>query len=142
MTDELPLPEPAGWVTTRSKIGGGYTNVYSNGLKRPGYGPELNALLPVMPVYTADQLRAAIAADRAQRVGWLPANPDAMDIRKSYLVANAKGEVAPWIRGVIHNNVGTANDWQYGEGITHYMPLPPAPTQTPPATAQTQEPKV
>ena len=46
----------------------------------------------------------------------------------SYLVADAvRGFVAPHIRGVIHNNVGTSWDWQYGEAITHWMPLPPPP---------------
>lgn len=46
----------------------------------------------------------------------------------SYLVADAvRGNVAPYIRGVIHNNIGTAHDWQYGEAITHWMPLPRPP---------------
>lgn len=45
----------------------------------------------------------------------------------TFLVANAKGQVAPKIRRIIHNNVGTAYDWNYGEAITHWMPLPSAP---------------
>lgn len=45
----------------------------------------------------------------------------------TYLVACAAGRVAPHIHGVIHNNPGTAHDWNYGEAITHWMPLPPAP---------------
>jgi hypothetical protein len=46
----------------------------------------------------------------------------------SYLVADAAtGSVAPYTRGMIHNNPGTPNDWQYGEAITHWMPLPSAP---------------
>ena len=46
----------------------------------------------------------------------------------TYLVADAvRGMVAPHIRGVIHNNPGTAHDWQYGEAATHWMPLPEAP---------------
>ena len=46
----------------------------------------------------------------------------------SYLVADAvRGNVAPYVRGVIHNNTGTHWDWQYGEAITHWMPLPPPP---------------
>lgn len=55
-------------------------------------------------------------------------NPDERGGREgSYLVANAKGQVAPHIRGVIHNNVGSPWDWEYGEAITHWMPLPEAP---------------
>ena len=47
---------------------------------------------------------------------------------ETYLVADAgRGMVAPHIRGVIHNNSGTAYDWQYGEAATHWMPLPEAP---------------
>lgn len=50
----------------------------------------------------------------------------------SWIVADAKrGYVAPYIRGVIHNNPGSMWDWQYGEAITHYMPLPPAPEVKP-----------
>lgn len=51
----------------------------------------------------------------------------------TYLVADAqRGFVAPHIRGVIHNNPGTAHDWQYGEACTHWMPLPASPaTQEP-----------
>lgn len=45
----------------------------------------------------------------------------------SHLVANAKGQVAPCIRGVIHNNVGTKWDWDFGEPVTHWMPLPEPP---------------
>jgi hypothetical protein len=46
----------------------------------------------------------------------------------SYIVANAVlGHVAPYICYVIHNNVWSTFDWQYGEAITHWMPLPPPP---------------
>jgi Protein of unknown function (DUF551) len=49
----------------------------------------------------------------------------------SYLVASAvQGLVAPCVQGVIHNNPGTKWDWKYGEAITHWMPLPPAPEAT------------
>ena len=49
----------------------------------------------------------------------------------TYLVANSKrGFVAPYIKGVIHNNVNTNWDWQYGEVITHWQPIPAAPTDT------------
>lgn len=48
----------------------------------------------------------------------------------SYLVADAeRGFVAPYTRGLIHNNPGTPHDWQYGEAITHWMPLPAAPSE-------------
>lgn len=45
-----------------------------------------------------------------------------------YLVANSKGQVAPHIDGVIHNTVGSDWDWEYGESITHWMPLPKPPS--------------
>lgn len=47
----------------------------------------------------------------------------------TYLIANAKGQVAPCIRGIIHNNVGSAWDWNYGEAATHWMPLPAPPSR-------------
>lgn len=47
----------------------------------------------------------------------------------TYLVADAiRGFVAPHIGGIIHNNAGTEWDWQYGESITHWMPLPEPPS--------------
>jgi hypothetical protein len=77
-----------------------------------------------------DALRTALAqpaAPDAQPVAWQPIETMPED-GGSYLVADAvRGMVAPRIRGVIHNNPGTAHDWQYGEAITHWMPLPPAP---------------
>lgn len=42
----------------------------------------------------------------------------------TYLVTCAAGYVTPHIRGVIHNNVGTPWDWDYGGAITGWMPLP------------------
>lgn len=50
--------------------------------------------------------------------------PTALD---TYLVANAKGQVAPCIRGIIYNSPGTANDWNYGEEVIAWMPLPDPP---------------
>ena len=58
---------------------------------------------------------------------WQPIETRPEGAGQTYLVANSKGQVAPWIRGVIHNNPGTAHDWQYGEAATHWMPLPEAP---------------
>lgn len=46
----------------------------------------------------------------------------------TFLVAGAGGQVVPYIRGVLHNNVGSPWDWNYGEAITHWMPLPDAPS--------------
>lgn len=66
-------------------------------------------------------------ASRQDQQGWRPIKTRPNSIEESYLVANASGQVAPVIRGVICNNVGTANDWGYGEHITHWMPLPAAP---------------
>jgi len=60
--------------------------------------------------------------------GWQPINTRPTDPDATYLVANGRGQVAPWIRGVIHNNVGSVWDWEYGEAVTHWMPLPPPPT--------------
>ena len=48
----------------------------------------------------------------------------------SYLVANAaRGVVAPYVRGVIHNNTGTNWDWNYGDSVSHWQPLPAPPAQ-------------
>ena len=60
-------------------------------------------------------------------MNWQPIETRPKGADETYLVANNKGQVAPWIRGVIHNNVGSAWDWAYGESITHWMPLPEAP---------------
>ncbi len=60
-------------------------------------------------------------------MNWQPIETRPEGAGQTYLVANSKGQVAPWIRGVIHNNPGTAHDWQYGEAATHWMPLPEAP---------------
>jgi hypothetical protein len=60
---------------------------------------------------------------------WISVETQQRPDEGTYLVANAKGQVAPWIRGVIHNNVGSAWDWEYGEAITHWMPLPQHPPQ-------------
>lgn len=65
---------------------------------------------------------------------WQPGHPP-KDAPGTILVANAKGQIAPRIRGIIHNNIGTANDWHYGEAITHWMPLdslPPVPSKEKP----------
>ena len=49
----------------------------------------------------------------------------------SYLVADmSRGFVAPIVRGVIMNNPGTSNDWEWGDNVTHWMPLPNPPTYT------------
>ena len=69
---------------------------------------------------------AAIAALQEPQ-GWGPIETAPKD-GSTYLVADAvRGMVAPHIRGVIHNNPGTAHDWQYGEAATHWMPLPTPP---------------
>ena len=74
-----------------------------------------------------EAVRAAIAALQAEPQGWGPIETAPKD-GSTYLVADAvRGMVAPHIRGVIHNNRGTAHDWQYGEAATHWMPLPTPP---------------
>ena len=58
---------------------------------------------------------------------WQPIETRPVNSDGTYLVANKKGQVAPWIRGVIHNNVESPWDWSYGETVTHWMPLPEPP---------------
>jgi hypothetical protein len=62
--------------------------------------------------------------------GWQPIQTRPDGLRHMYLVANARGQVAPWICGIIHNDpaAGTQHDWQWGEAVTHWMPLPPPPS--------------
>lgn len=60
----------------------------------------------------------------AWRSGRPPNNGD------SYIVANDKGQVAPYVRGIIHNNVSTPWDWNYGEAIVAWQPLPTYSTAT------------
>ena len=63
------------------------------------------------------------------RDAWQPVETFPMDIDGTVLVANKRGQVAPWIRGVIHSNVPN-HDWEHGEAITHWMPLPAPPRST------------
>lgn len=58
-----PVPEPTGWVTMWPVMGGGYKPCYSHGAKRPGYGPELDSLLTVYPVFAAGWADAQPACD-------------------------------------------------------------------------------
>jgi hypothetical protein len=44
----------------------------------------------------------------------------------TYLVTDGK-HVAPMVRALIENNVGTPWDWDFGAKIPHWMPLPGAP---------------
>lgn len=64
-------------------------------------------------------------------MNWQPIETRPQNLTDTYLVVNTKGQVAPWIKGVIHNNTGTKWDWDYGEAITHWMPLPEPPTKSP-----------
>jgi hypothetical protein len=73
--------------------------------------------------YLQDCYAAMLAAAPAADGGWLPMDSFPHD-GGTYLVMNSKGEVAPHIRGIIHNNIGTANDWHYGEAVTGWQPLP------------------
>lgn len=58
---------------------------------------------------------------------WQPIETRPQITHGTYLIANDKGQVAPWINGVIHNCPGTPWDWNYGVSATHWMPLPAAP---------------
>ena len=75
-----------------------------------------------------DEAFAVGAASVSQWRTMEDAGDDANDKPLAYLVANAKGQVAPLIRGIIHNTVGSPWDWNYGEAITHWMPRPTPPT--------------
>lgn len=48
-----PCHDPHGWVTWWPRPGGGHSPIYSHGATKPSYGPELNALLTVYPVFAA-----------------------------------------------------------------------------------------
>jgi hypothetical protein len=66
--------------------------------------------------------------------GWQPLDTRPKEFESTYLVTNGL-QVAPWIRGIIHNNAGTAWDWEYGSNIIGWMPLPsPLKTSTEPGT--------
>jgi hypothetical protein len=64
----------------------------------------------ILPLYTSP------------RVVWLSPETLPKD-GGTYLVKNDKGQVAPHIRGVIHNNAGSSWDWNYGESVTGWMHL-------------------
>jgi hypothetical protein len=68
-----------------------------------------------------------MSQDKPVLQGWINAEERLRPKKGSYLVANRKGQVAPWIDGVIHNQAGSAWDWEYGEAVTHWMPLPSPP---------------
>lgn len=60
---------------------------------------------------------------------WQSIDTRPQSLESAYLVTNGK-QVAPWIRGVIHNAPGTACDWEYGSYIIGWMPFP-APSYVP-----------
>lgn len=76
-------------------------------------------------------LKKAITAylNHKPSMEWMPIESRPSELNMTYLVTNEKGQVAPWIRGIIHNNVGTAWDWDFGSAITHWMPLPSPPSE-------------
>lgn len=76
-------------------------------------------------------LLAAAPQSGKKEDGWLPIDTAPKD-GSTHLVVNDKGQVAPRIRDIIHNNVGTAHDWCSGAHATHWMPLP-----SPPSKAET-----
>ncbi len=63
----------------------------------------------------------------AEPSGWRPIETAPSEMPRAYLIANASGQVAPHIDGVIHNVAGSAWDWNYGESITSWQPLPQPP---------------
>jgi len=60
--------KPHGWVTMWPAMGGGYKPIYSPGVQKPSYGPELNALLHIYPVFT-EQAAPAPQADTCPTCG-------------------------------------------------------------------------
>ena len=58
---------------------------------------------------------------------WQDISAAPKEMPRVYLVANAKGQVAPHIGGVIHNSTGSAWDWSYDEAVTNWQPLPEPP---------------
>lgn len=89
-----------------------------------------------VPVWSADVTRARAASAALREAlasgegdGWMPIESAPPLRPRCYLVASSTGQVAPHIDGVIHNTVGTAWDWNYGESITHWRPLPAPPAR-------------
>ena len=76
------------------------------------------------------RLAEAYEQGKKDATTWQPIEAATRPMPVVYLVMNNKGQVAPSIDGVIHNTIGTAWDWAYGELITHFMlmPLPKEPT--------------
>ncbi|MEY4429336.1 MAG: hypothetical protein RLZZ182_2025 [Pseudomonadota bacterium] len=73
------------------------------------------------------------ATERASWIaagGWISVNDERLpDDGGSYIIANQPLQmVAPLVGGVILNNVGTKWDWGFGVSITHWRPLPAAPS--------------
>ena len=61
---------------------------------------------------------------------WKPIETLPKGTHKTYLLANAKGQVAPCVRGVIYVSPDdSAWDWHYGEAATHWRELPPPPSE-------------
>lgn len=58
---------------------------------------------------------------------WQPIETAPTGEFETYLIANSGGQVAPIVRGVVQNNVGTKWDWDGAYKATHWMPLPDAP---------------
>jgi len=56
--------EPHGWITMWPAMGGGRKPIYSPGAVKPSYGPELDALLNIYPVFT----HAGLAAQHKEKV--------------------------------------------------------------------------
>lgn len=92
--------------------------------------PSARSDIPQDPVFISELSAAGEKSDAVGGDGWISVKECALPSEPgTFLVTNALGEVAPHISGIIHNNTGTAADWQYGEAITHWMPLPLAPSR-------------
>lgn len=86
---------------------------------------ELAILTGDKPPLTKSDCEMVVAAvDRVLKSEWRPVETRPADLNATYLVTDGK-MVAPWIRGVIHNNPGTEWDWNWGSAITHWRPIDP-----------------
>lgn len=89
--------------------------------------------------HSVDHVQRADAtkAEPPNESQWIVGRPPKDD--GTYLIENRKGQVAPYIRGIIHNNAGSPHDWEFGEAITGWMPLPRASETKPEAPSKSQQ---
>jgi len=79
--------------------------------------------------HVAESILTALQAEGMAVVpGWQPIETRPAGMKATHLLCNAKGQVAPCVRGIIHVDDGESVwDWDYGEAATHWQPLPASP---------------